>query len=81
MEANHASIHVLIIVMFLQRFVGDRMRPGACWCLGDHRIRATLHQRGNGALIIGWIKGAVGAGCQLGDLTHHPALVLFCLRT
>ena len=47
MEANHASITAVIMLVFLQRLVGDRVRPGTTRRLSEMAWRncILLHER------------------------------------
>ena len=57
------------------------MGPRTRGHFGDHGIRATAHQGGNGAFVIRRIKRAVRTRCEFGDFAHHALLVLFSLCT
>ena len=64
-----------------ERLVRDRVGPGTGGCFGDHRVGAALQQGVDRPLVVGGVERAVGAGGELGDLAHHPLLVLLGLGT
>src|SRR5262249_52748699 len=68
--------------LFRHRLFPDVVRPGPFGCLGDHEVRAAgekdLHRPLIGRRVE--IAGAlVGMADELGDLAHHPLLVLLRL--